>query len=109
MRETGIGTSLILIAIGAILAFGVNVNSTAIDVAAVGVILLVVGLIGLLVSFIFLNEVSWWGRSGGHTTHTDDTAFTPPHEHRRVQTRDIVYEDDEPATTRVERVRHVRR
>ena len=42
-----IGTSLAVIAIGAILTFAVNVESRTINLDAVGVILMIVGLIGL--------------------------------------------------------------
>ena len=42
----GLGVSLILIAVGAILAFAVHVhNSSSFDVNTIGIILLVVGLI----------------------------------------------------------------
>jgi hypothetical protein len=102
MRETGIGTSLILIAGGAVLAFAVQVNSTAIDVSAIGAILMVVGIIGLLFSFIALGD--WSGWRSDHHTHVDDR-MTPPHEHRRVERTDVVYEDDAaPRTERVDRV-----
>jgi hypothetical protein len=109
MRGTGVGTSLILVAIGAVLAFGVHLTSTAINVSVVGAILMVVGIIGMIVSFIFLSEVSWWGHPGGYTTtYHDESAITPPHEHRRVETRDIVYEEEEPESSHVVRERHVR-
>jgi hypothetical protein len=47
----GIGVSVFLIAAGAILAFAVDVqNSNGFDLNAIGVILMVVGAIGLLVT-----------------------------------------------------------
>ena len=42
----GLGVSLILIAVGPILAFAVNTNSSAFDMHTVGMILLVVGMVG---------------------------------------------------------------
>jgi hypothetical protein len=54
----GIPVSLILIAVGAILVWGVSANANGINVDAVGVILMVVGLIGFLLSLI------WWDRFG---------------------------------------------
>jgi protein-S-isoprenylcysteine O-methyltransferase Ste14 len=54
----GIGTSLVLIAVGAILAFAVNVHatisSTTIHWHAIGWILLIVGVIGLVFSLIWM-------------------------------------------------------
>lgn len=47
----GIGISVFLIAVGAILAFAVDVsNSSGIDLDTVGVILMIVGAVGLLVT-----------------------------------------------------------
>lgn len=43
----GIGVSIFLLALGAILAFAVNVSVSGLDLAVVGVILMVCGLIGL--------------------------------------------------------------
>jgi hypothetical protein len=93
MRGTGIGTSLILIAAGAVLAFGVNANTTGIDINAIGVILLLVGILGLIVSFAFLDGWSFAGPSRTVTHDRYDDGVTP-HEHRRVTTKDVVYEDD---------------
>ena len=109
MRGTGIATSLMLIAACAVLAFAVNVRSSQVDVNSVGYILLVVGLIGLAMSFIFLGSLaSIWNRD---TFYEDDYGpnVTPPHEHRRVNTRDVVYEDDATDSAYVERERHLRR
>ncbi len=63
----GIGVSLILIAVGAILAFAVHVTSHGFNVHTVGIILLVVGIIGALLSIIFWSS---WGGVGqrGQTT-----------------------------------------
>ena len=46
------GTSLMLIAIGAILAFAVNLTTSGVDIHTIGVILMVVGAIGLVFSLI---------------------------------------------------------
>jgi beta-lactamase regulating signal transducer with metallopeptidase domain len=50
----GIGTSLFLIAVGAILKFAVDATVSGIEIATVGVILMVVGIIGLLISLFLL-------------------------------------------------------
>lgn len=61
----GIGLSLFLIAVGAVLTFAVNVPATGIDIDAVGVILMGVGL-GVLV-----YTLMWWGdQAPGRRTHT---------------------------------------
>ena len=44
----GIGTSIFLIAVGAILAFAVNIHTSGIDLQTVGVILMIVGIVGLV-------------------------------------------------------------
>jgi len=43
----GIGVSVFLLAVGAILAFAVNASVSGLDIAVIGYILMVCGLIGL--------------------------------------------------------------
>ena len=57
----GIGVSLILIAIGAILAFAVNAEVSGLEVQTIGWILLVVGIVGALLSLIFWSSWGGWG------------------------------------------------
>jgi hypothetical protein len=60
----GIGTSIFLIAVGAILAFAVHVtNTSGIDLHTVGWILMILGAIGALLSMAF------WGSWGGIGTY----------------------------------------
>lgn len=64
----GLGVSIILIAVGAVLAWAVHVSSSGVDIHTVGYILLVVGIIGALLSLAFWS--SWAGpgyftRGGG--------------------------------------------
>ncbi len=54
----GIGTSLFLVALGAILYFAVSASVSGISLATVGLILMIVGGIGLVVS---LFMASAWG------------------------------------------------
>jgi hypothetical protein len=58
----GIGVSLILIAVGAILAFAVHVSGHGFNVHTIGIILLVVGIIGALLSMIFWSSWGGFGR-----------------------------------------------
>jgi hypothetical protein len=53
--------SLVLIAVGAILVWGVTADAEGINVDAVGVILMVIGLIGLLLSLLFWDRWGWAG------------------------------------------------
>ncbi len=55
----GFGVSLILIAGGAILAWAVHRSPSGVDVNTIGVILLVIGIIGLVLSMMYWS--TWWG------------------------------------------------
>ncbi len=50
-----IGSSLVLIAIGAILKFAITWSTSGINLSNVGVILMVVGLAGLVISLVLAN------------------------------------------------------
>jgi hypothetical protein len=58
----GLGVSLILIAVGAILTWAVTAEVSGIDLTTVGVILMVVGLVGFVLSLAFWS--SWGGPVG---------------------------------------------
>ena len=51
-----IGTSLFLLALGAILKFAVTDSISGVDLATVGVILMVVGGLGLLLSLLLMSQ-----------------------------------------------------
>jgi hypothetical protein len=70
----GIGVSIFLIAVGAILAFAVSVSTSGIDLNMVGVILIIVGGVGLLLSLIF------WSSWGGLGTWRRDTYVRDPYD-----------------------------
>jgi hypothetical protein len=55
----GLGVGLILIAVGAVMAWAVHVSTTGFNIHTIGYILLVVGIIGCLLSLIFWS--SWAG------------------------------------------------
>ena len=76
----GLGTSLVLIAIGAILEFAIRVSTPGFNIHTVGMVLMVVGVLGLLVSLLFWN--SWGGFGNGAGT--------------RAGTRRRVVEEDIP-------------
>lgn len=49
-----LGTALFLIAVGAILRFAVTASTSGVDIHTVGVILMIVGGVGLLVSLFWM-------------------------------------------------------
>jgi hypothetical protein len=70
----GIGVSIFLIALGAILAFAVNAEVSGLDVQTVGWILLAVGIIGIVLSMIFWSSWGGFGSGGRRRTYVEDEA-----------------------------------
>jgi hypothetical protein len=70
----GISLSILLIAIGAILALAVDAQVSGIDIQVAGVILVIVGAMGLVVSLVFWSSWGGFGQrdasagSGGQNT-----------------------------------------
>ena len=66
----GIGVGLLLIAAGAILVWGVNGNIGGVNEDAIGWILMIVGAVGVVLSFIFWSTWAgpgyWAGRRRGY-------------------------------------------
>jgi Domain of unknown function (DUF6458) len=54
-RPMGIGTSIFLIAAGAILKYAVNAEVSGIEIDTVGLILMIVGIVGLLISLLYIT------------------------------------------------------
>ena len=54
-----IGTSIVLIAIGAILKWAVTASVKGFDIQTAGTVVFIVGLLGLVLSIIY---TFWWGR-----------------------------------------------
>jgi hypothetical protein len=52
----GIGTSLFLIAVGAILYFAVNASISGLSIATIGLILMIVGIVGLAISLFLISS-----------------------------------------------------
>jgi hypothetical protein len=50
-----LGTSLVLIAIGAVLRFAVSVSTHGVNIHTIGVILMIVGGVGLLFSLLWMT------------------------------------------------------
>ena len=73
----GIGVSVFLLAIGAILAFAVDVSVSGLDLATVGVILMIVGAIGLVTSMLIFGRDSVGRRSVVTDTYVEDDVVDP--------------------------------
>lgn len=54
VQPFGLGTSLFLIAVGAILRFAITVTSHTVNIQTIGLILLIVGGIGLVITVFFM-------------------------------------------------------
>jgi hypothetical protein len=74
----GLGTSIFLIAVGAILKFAVDVQNENVDIETVGAILMVVGIVGAVLSMFFWST---WGGFGAGTSRSrtviDDAGAAP--------------------------------
>jgi hypothetical protein len=71
----GLGVSLLLIAVGAILVWGLQSDVAGISEDAIGVILMVVGGAGLILSLMFWSS---WGGVGGRRRSTYVEEGPPP-------------------------------
>ena len=71
----GIGVSLILIAVGAILTWAVTATVSGVDISTIGVILMIVGAVGLVLSLLFWST---WGGVGGTRRRTTYVEDAPP-------------------------------
>ena len=68
----GLGVGIFLIAVGAILVWGVTGELANVDLDAIGWILMVVGALGVILSMIFWSS---WGGPGGfrrRATYVDE-------------------------------------
>jgi hypothetical protein len=73
----GIGVSLLLIAAGAILKWAVTATASGVDLATVGVVLMVVGAVGLLLSLVFWSSWGGFGTRAATTTVVHDDGAPP--------------------------------
>jgi hypothetical protein len=71
----GLGVSIFLIAVGAVLAFAIHVTTNGVDLHTIGYILMAVGALGIVLSLVFWSS---WGGPGG------------------VRRRDVTTIDDRP-------------
>lgn len=67
----GIGVSVFLLAIGAILTFAVNASVSGLDINVVGIILMIAGAIGLLLTMLVFGR----DRTGADTVVTRERDY----------------------------------
>ena len=68
-----LGTSLLLIAIGAVLRFAVSVSTHGFNLHTIGVILIIVGGVGLLISLLWMTM--WRDRAAGRPRYADRSGY----------------------------------
>ena len=73
-----IGTSIVLIAVGAILRWAVTAHVSGFDIQTAGTVIFIVGLVGLALSIIY---TFWWADS------TRRRAYDPAYDDTRVARR----------------------
>jgi hypothetical protein len=77
LADMTIGTSILLIAVGAILKYAVTAHVSGIDLQTVGVILMLVGILGLILSLLY--TFVWSDRARARTDPYDErTRNLPP-------------------------------
>ena len=72
------GTSLMLIAVGAVLAFAVNFQVVGINIVSIGAILIIVGIIGLIISVLTIIGYAPWSAGSGRSTAMASGAAPQP-------------------------------
>ena len=72
----GIGASIVLLAVGAIMTFALDVTMEGLDLDTVGIILMVAGGLGLVISLLFWSSVAPFGsRAAADRTVVGDERF----------------------------------
>lgn len=85
-----VGVSLILIAVGAILTWGVNAEAEGLNINAIGVILMIVGLVGVILSMLFWST---WSPVYARRRHYVEGEAPV----RRAPRREVIVEEEDVA------------
>ncbi len=77
LSRVTIGTSLLLIAVGAILKYAVTADVEGFDIQTAGVVLMLIGILGLILSLLY--TFVWSDRArAGRTADDAPTRHIPP-------------------------------
>ncbi len=93
-----IGVSMLLVALGAILVWGIERDAEGLNIDAIGVILMVIGLLGFLISMIFWSEWSPIYRGRRRYAETDagySRGYAPRREVYEQPRREVIVEEDD--------------
>lgn len=74
-----IGTSIVLIAVGAILRFAVSVTAKGFSIHTIGLILMIVGIVGLIISVLWMSLWADRRRQVATVTRRDDVVVRDAH------------------------------
>jgi len=77
----GLGTSIFLVAVGAILTYAVDVQTEGFNLNTIGVILMIVGAFGVLLSLLFWSS---WGGFHRRDTYASDVVVEERRPRRTV-------------------------
>ena len=75
----GLGVGMLLAAVGAVLAFAVSATVSGVNIHAVGWILLIVGILGIVLSMIFWSSWAGPGYFSRRRTYIDEGPPAPPY------------------------------
>lgn len=90
----GLPVSLLLIAAGAILAWGVTSEPSGLDLDAIGAVLIVVGIVGFILTLLLWQ--SWWGPGYfSRSTYVEGGPARPWYYRGRWGRRRATYVEDE--------------
>ena len=70
----GIGLSLVVFVVGAVMRFAITVTATGFNLHTIGMILMIAAAVGLLLSIVFWNS---WGGFGGSSRRRQTTVEGP--------------------------------
>jgi hypothetical protein len=93
----GIGVGLLLIAIGAILAFAVTAHTSGVDLNTVGWILMGVGLAGILLDMVWWHSWNTWRAGPAYARRATYVEDAPPAAYparRWARRRVVTHEED---------------
>jgi hypothetical protein len=70
-----LGTSLLLVAIGAVLRFAISVSTHGFNLHTIGTILIIVGAVGLVISLLWMTIASRRSAAEPRYVHRDGVDF----------------------------------